>query len=48
MLGGLARVIGGVLVTVMVWASWLVGICAVMAVSLYLTRLVPLAGKRKP
>ena len=48
MLGGVVRVVAGVLVTLMVWASWLVGICAIMAVSLYIARLVPLAGKRKP
>jgi hypothetical protein len=47
MLAGIARVIAGFFITVMMWGGWLLFICGVMAISLYVARLVPLAGKRR-
>ena len=42
------RVLAGLVVALGMTGAWMLLACAVMAVSLYIARLVPLAGKHKP
>lgn len=45
---GLLRLLAGLLVTVAITGAWILLALVVMAVSLYIAQLVPLAGRRKP
>jgi hypothetical protein len=45
---GLLRVIAGLVVAIGMTGAWMVLACLVMAVSLYIARLVPLSGRHKP
>ena len=42
------RVIAGLVVAIGMTGAWMLLACLVMAVSLYIARLVPLAGRHKP
>jgi hypothetical protein len=44
---GVFRVLLGFVVAIGITGAWMLLACAVMAVSLYVARLVPLAGKRR-
>ena len=45
---GIVRVIAGLVVAIGMTGAWMLLACAVMAVSLYVARLVPLAGNHRP
>jgi hypothetical protein len=45
---GVLRVFAGFVVAIAMTGAWMLLACAVMAVSLYVARLVPLAGRHKP
>jgi len=45
---GVFRLLAGLVVAVGMAGAWMLLACVVMAVSLYIVRLVPLAGKRRP
>jgi hypothetical protein len=45
---GVLRLLAGFVVALGMTGAWMLLACAVMAVSLYIARLVPLAGKHKP
>ena len=46
-MGGALRVLEGVAVAVGMTGGWVLLACAIMGVSLYIARLVPLTGRRK-
>jgi hypothetical protein len=45
---GVLRVLTGLVVAVGMTGAWMLLACVVMVVCLYIARLVPLAGRRKP
>ena len=45
---GVIRLLGGLVAALVAAGTWMLLACAVMVVSLYLARLVPLTGSRKP
>jgi hypothetical protein len=45
---GLLRLLAGLLVAVGITGAWILLALVVMAVSLYIARLVPLTGRRNP
>jgi hypothetical protein len=45
---GVLRVFAGFVVAIAMTGAWMLLACLVMAVSLYIARLVPLAGRHKP
>ena len=45
---GVFRLLAGLVVAVGITGAWMLLACVVMAVSLYIARLVPLSGKRRP
>jgi hypothetical protein len=44
---GVLRVLEGLAIAVGMTGAWLLLACAIMGVSLYIARLVPLTGRRK-
>jgi hypothetical protein len=44
---GVLRVVVGLAVAIGMTGAWVLLACAIMAVSLYIARLVPLTGRRK-
>lgn len=45
---GFLRVLGGIVVALVAAGTWMLLACVVMMVCLYIARLVPLTGRRKP
>jgi hypothetical protein len=45
---GVLRVLSGLVVAIGMTGAWMLLACVVAALTLYLARLVPLAGRRKP
>jgi len=46
-LTGLIRLIGGFAIAALFTAAWVAIACLVMLVSLYVTRIVPMTGRRR-